>query len=159
MTELYTQEKILKSKKRVVALKAFLIALMTVSLASAVALCFFVTTKNAQAILAAIIIEFTLSGWVSILVLNLFCLPAAREYRHMESLSKEETVLSEGEISLSPVEFQIPKSISIQKVTLKDGEHTETLSVNAKFAKALSQSGRVRVKSAKGYITGIEVIG
>lgn len=159
MTQLYTEKRLLLLKKRAGILKAFLITLMTLALAAAIVMCFFVSSKTADMLLLAIIIEFTLSGWISILVLNLHYLPAHREYRHILHIIHEEKISSEGEISLSPMEFPIPKSISIRKVTLKDGEDTQTFSVNSRFVNLLPKSGRVRVQSAKGYITGIEVIG
>ncbi|MBE5792207.1 MAG: hypothetical protein IJN21_04425 [Clostridia bacterium] len=159
MTQFYTEKKLLFLKKRAGILRAFLIVLMTIALFAAIVMCFFVSSKTAGKLLLAIIIEFTLSGWISILVLNLAYLPAVREYRHMEHIIKEEKHSSEGYISLSPMEFQIPKSISIRKLTLTDGENIETLSVNSRFAGALAKSGYVRVQHAKGYVTGIEVIG
>ncbi len=159
MTQLYTEKKLTFLKKRSGILKAFLITLMTVSLLAAIVMCFFVSSKTAGALLLAIIIEFTLSGWTAILVLNLSYLPAAREYKHMAHILKEEKECFEGDISVSPMEFQIPKSISIRKVTLTDGENIETFSVNSRFAHLLPKNGRVRVSHAKGYVTGIEVIG
>lgn len=159
MIEFYTPDSLILWKKRSKRLQAFLIVLMTVSLLAVIVMCFFVSSKTADMLLLAIIIEFTLSGWISILVLNLHYLPAHREYRHILHIIHEEKISSEGEISVSPMEFPIPKSISIQKVTLKDGEDTQTFSVNSRFVNLLPKSGRVRVQSAKGYITGIEVIG
>ncbi len=159
MTQLYTEKRLLLLKKRAGILKAFLITLMTLALAAAIVMCFFVSSKTAGRLLSAIIIECTLSGWIAILVLNLACLPAHREYRHILHIIHEEKIAAEGEISISPMEFPIPKSISIRKVTLKDGEDTQTFSVNSRFVNLLPKSGRVRVQSAKGYITGIEVIG
>jgi len=159
MTQLYTEKRLLLLKKRAGILKAFLITLMTLALTAAIVMCFFVSSKTAGSLLSAIIIEFTLSGWISILVLNLHYLPAHREYRHILHIIHEEKISSEGEISVSPMEFPIPKSISIRKVTLKDGEDTQTFSVNSRFVNLLPKSGRVRVQSAKGYITGIEVVG
>lgn len=159
MTQFYTEKKLLFLKKRAGILRAFLIALMTIALFAAIVMCFFVSSKTAGKLLFAIIIEFTLSGWISILVLNLAYLPAAREYRHMEHIIKEEKFSFEGEITLSPMEFQIPKSISIRKITLTDAENVQTLSVNSRFAGLIPKAGRVRVLHAKGYVTGIEVIG
>ncbi len=159
MTQLYSEKKLLLLKKRAGILKAFLITLMTLSLAAAIVMCFFVSSKTAGRLLLAIIIEFTLSGWISILVLNLAYLPAAREYRHMEHILKEEKFSFEGEITLSPMEFQIPKSISIRKITLTDTENVQTLSVNSRFVGLIPNAGRVRVLYAKGYVTGIEVVG
>lgn len=159
MNDFYTHDALIRWKKRAKHLKAFLITLMTLALAAAIVMCFFVSSKTAGRLLLAIIIEFTLSGWISILVLNLAYLPAVREYRHMEHIIEEEKCSSEGYISLSPMEFQIPKSISIRKLTLTNGENVETLSVNSRFAGALAKSGYVLVQHAKGYVTGIEVIG
>ena len=159
MIEFYTPTSLIQCKKRTKRLQAFLIVLMTLSLLAAIVMCFFVSSKTAGRLLSAIIIECTLSGWISILVLNLHYLPAHREYRHILHIIHEEKISSEGEISLSPMEFPIPKSISIRKVTLKDGEDTQTFSVNSRFVNLLPKSGRVRIQHAKGYITGIEVIG
>ena len=159
MIEFYTPDSLILWKKRANLLKAILITLMTVSLLAAIVMCFFVSSKTAGRLLSAIIIECTLSGWIAILVLNLHYLPAHREYRHILHIIYEEKISSEGEISVSPMEFPIPKSISIRKVTLKDGEDTQTFSVNSRFVNLLPKSGRVRVQHAKGYITGIEVIG
>ena len=159
MIEFYTPDSLILWKKRAKRLQAFLIVLMTLSLLAAIVMCFFVSSKTAGRLLSAIIIEFTLSGWIAILVLNLHYLPAHREYRHILHIIHEDKISSEGEISVSPMEFPIPKSISIRKVTLKDGEDTQTFSVNSRFVNLLPKSGRVRIQHAKGYITGIEVIG
>ncbi len=157
---LYTEEKLNKLKKRVQSLRIFLILLMGLSLAFAITLCLFVKTENASKLLLAIITVMTLSGWISILVLNLFYLPAHRQSKHMENILKEETVSFEGEICLSPMVFGIPKSIEIQKVTIKNGEEAQTFSVSHNFAHLLPENGAVvRIKSAKGYITEAEVIG
>ena len=159
MTEFYTPTSLIQWKKRAKRLRAFLIVLMTLSLSAAIVMCFFVSSETAGRLLLAVIIECTLSGWISIPVLNLACLPAHREYRHIQHIINEEKIAAEGEISLSPIEFPIPKSISIRKVTLKDGDDTQTFSVNSRFVNLLPKSGCVRVQSAKGYITGVEVIG
>lgn len=158
--KLYTEEKLYFLKKRAKALTVFLILLMAFSLIAAVVMCFFVKTANASKLLAAIIIDMTLSGWTAILVLNFACLPYIRESRHMEHILKEETVSLEGALSVSPMVFRIPKSIEIQKVTLRNNEDETMLSVNCRYASNLPANGSVvRVKAAKGYITEAEVIG
>lgn len=160
MTEFYTKENLARWKKRSGIYKAIILFLMTASLAAAIVMCIFVSSQNAQKLLLTIITFFTLSGWISLIILNLAFLPALREAGHFEHIMKESPLILEGEIILSPAEFQIPKSIAIRNVTLNDGESSQTLSVNARFAHHLPQNGvRVRAKTAKGYITGIEVIG
>ena len=78
----------------------------------------------------------------------------------MEHILKEETVSLEGSLSVSPMVFRIPKSIEIQKVTLRNNEDETMLSVNCRYASSLPANGSVvRVKAAKGYITEAEVIG
>ena len=157
--KLYTEEKLRALRKRARALSVFLILLLTLSLIAAVVMCLFVKTANASKLLLAIITTMTLSGWTAILVLNLACLPYVRESRHMEHILKEETSFFEGEISLSPVIFRIPKSIEIQKVTLQREDDEAVLSVNRKYAYLLPSNGTiVRVKAAKGYIMEAEVI-
>lgn len=159
MIYLYTKEKLHALKKRAKAFTLFLILLTALSLALAVGMCFFVRTANASKLLLAIIIDMTLSGWTGILFLNLVCLPKIRESRHMEHILNEEASSFEGEISVSPMVFPIPKSIEIQKVTLKNEEDETVLSVNRKYASLLPANGTVvRVKAAKGYITEAEVI-
>lgn len=158
--KLYTEEKLYFLKKRAKALTVFLILLMAFSLIAAVVMCFFVKTANASKLLAAIIIDMTLSGWTAILVLNFACLPYIRESRHMEHILKEETFSFEGALSVSPMVFWIPKSIEIQKVTLRNNEDETMLSVNCRYASNFPANGSVvRVKAAKGYITEAEVIG
>lgn len=158
--KLYTEEKLRALKKRANTLRLFLILLMGLSLAFSIAACFFVKTANAAKLLLAIISAMTLSGWISILVLNLSYLPAKRESMHMENILKEETVSVEGVLSVSLIVFTIPKSIEIQKVTLRNGEDETTFSVNRRYASSLPANGSVvRVKTAKGYITEAEVIG
>lgn len=158
MLSLYTEENYLRIKKRASALTIFLISLTVLSLAAAVGLCFFVRTENASALLLAIIIETTLSGWISILVLNLFCLPAVREKKHMEHIFKEKPVILEGELHVSALIFPIPKSIEIQKAALRTDDEEIFLSVNRRYTPLLPKNGAVvQVLSVSGYITGIEV--
>lgn len=158
--KLYTQEKLRALKKRAKALSLFLILLMTLSLIASVVMCFFVKTENASKLLLATITLMTLSGWTAILVLTLACLPYIRESAHMDHILKEVTFSYEGEISLSDMVLRIPKSIEIQKVTIKSEEGDTVLSVNSKYAFLLPANGtRARVKAAKGYITQWEAIG
>ncbi len=64
----------------------------------------------------------------------------------------------EGCLSLSPLAFQIPKSVLVRKATLQDGEEAKTLNLNARFIKRMPPSGTaVRIKAAKKFITAIEV--
>lgn len=159
MIEFYPRERLTILKKRAGLIRLFLIFLTLASLAAAIILCQFVKTSNASKLLLAIIIDMTLSGWVSILVLNLSFLPVLRESKHMEHILKEETSSFEGQISVSPVVFNIPKSIEIQKVTLKNDEEEKTFSIHSRYASLLPANGKiVRVKTAKGYITQAEVI-
>ncbi len=160
MIHLYTEEKLHALKKRAKAFTLILILLMAVSLALSVVMCFFVKTANASKLLLTIITVMTLSGWTGILLLNFACLPYIRESKHMDHILTEEKFSYEGEISVSPMVFAIPKSIEIRKVTLKSGGDETVLSVNHKYAALLPANGTVvRVKAAKGYITEAEVIG
>ena len=132
--------------------------LMAAALAVCVALCTRVRTGNAERLLFTVIALSTLAGWAAILLLALLLRASAAEYRHITHVLSAPEEECAGRLSLSPMAFQIPRGILIRKVTLRSGEDSRPLSLNARFARRLPPEGSfVRVKTAANLITAIEV--
>ena len=159
MQALYSQEEANRMGKRARTSLRFVCGLMLCALAVCVFLCTRVRTGNAEGLLIAVIALFTGAGWIGILVLSLLYRPSLAKYRHMTHILSDPMEEAEGTIALLPGAFQIPKSILIRKVSLTAGEDRITLNLDARLAGRLPKNGtRVRVRTAKKYITAIEVL-
>ncbi|MBQ9263456.1 MAG: hypothetical protein IJ189_04510 [Clostridia bacterium] len=159
MKRLYTPEKMAQWKKRARVSGGAVCALMAAALAACVYLCAQVRTGNAGRMLRYVIGLFTLSGWVSIVLLRFCYRPAQAEYRHMAGILAGETEEHAGTVAWLPGAFSIPKSITIRKaiLTKEDGE-TETLNVDVRLADTMPPSGAaVRLETVRKYITAYEV--
>ena len=64
----------------------------------------------------------------------------------------------EGELRVAPGAFRIPRSITVRKASVRQGEETVSLSIDASLARCLPPDGTwVRVKAVRKYITAFEV--
>ena len=158
MLSLYSRQAADRMGKRARTSLWTALAVLGVALAACVALCFRVRTGNAEQMLYTVIGLFTLAGWAAILLLQLVWKPSRAEYHHMNNVLSGREEEMEGRLAVSPMAFQIPKSVLIRRVTLTDGEETKTLNLNARWVKLMPANGTaVRVKTAKKFITAIEV--
>ena len=73
-------------------------------------------------------------------------------------LADETEVEYEGVLRLSHGTFQIPKSIAVRKVNIRQEEETVSLNIDARLARRLPLDGTsVRVMTVRKYITAFEV--
>lgn len=159
MTDLYTMDEARRMKKRADFGRAAALALALISTAACAVLCFFVNTQNAHALFAAVLMVFTLGGWAAIVINRLISRPARAEAAHMQGILAGEREEMEGEITLQKNVLQIPKSIQVQKVHLKNESGTVLLNVDARLSSRLPGNGkRVRLWCVRKYIAAFEVL-
>ena len=84
---------------------------------------------------------------------------AKAEASHLASLREAEGEIREGVLKLDPEGFRIPKSIRVLKVYLETDKETLSLNLNEKLrAKVPPDGSRVRVKTARKFIVGMEIL-
>lgn len=122
-----------------------------------VTLCFFVRTGNASRLLTWVIAVSTLSGWACILIGALVYFPARAEADHMRGILSETPEERRGTLSVSPLLFHIPRSVTVRRAILTDGEEKTTLHVLARKAKKLPAGDvYLRVYTVRNFITAFE---
>ncbi len=170
MKTLYSSETIRQEKQN--ARKGTLLAAVLggAALMICIVLCFGIRTANAETRRLTVIAVSTLGGWSVILLTEGLILPETREFRHEEGILlgvqdaatggfvREDPETHFGEILSVDGVFRIPKSISFFPVTLREGEETIPLRLNARNRKDFPPAGtRIRAVSVRGYITEYEV--
>ena len=157
MTQFYTQAYADSQKKAYRKWLAASLLTAFTALLICIALCFFVTTRNATALFLAAVAISIAAGWSFILYLSPRMRACRAEYRHCENiLDKTETVYSCGRISVSPALIKIPGSIRVRDVRLERADGKESYHLNANFS--LPPDGTsVRLSCVGKYVTGYEV--
>ena len=148
-----------KSRDRVRKNKCLLWIMGTGMLGLFVLLCLLTRTGNARTMLLIAMGSMTLTGW-GILAFWLFAAePAKAEASHLAGLREVEGEIREGVLKLDPEGFRIPKSIRVLKVYLETDKGTLSLNLNEKLrAKVPPDGSRVRVKTARKFIVGMEIL-
>ncbi len=159
MTELYNREFALSQRA---AYKKWLLISVGVCLSAlviSVALCFFVTTRNARTLFVVVSALSIITGWTYLLWLRPLWHARRAQYQHCDNiLSKTEIDYAEGRLHVSGDSTQVPGSIRVRLVTLKENEKNALYHVNADFS--LPENGTpVRLGIVSGYVVGYEVTG
>ena len=159
MTVLYTETELQKMKRRAAWSGAVSWGALALGWIACAVLCFFVRTANAKHMLFLVIGLATVSGWIFILLRQMVYAPAHAEVHHMAGILADEAEAEyEGVLRLSPGAFQIPKSIAVRKVNIRQEEETVSLNIDARLARHLPPDGTpVRVITVRKYITAFEV--
>ena len=160
MTVLYSAEEMEKMQRRAKWSGAAAGAVLALGWLACAVLCFFVRTANAKRMLFLIVGLATVSGWLFILLRQMVYIPAHAEARHMAGILADETETEyEGLLRLTPGAFQIPKSIAVRKVNIRQDEETVSLNIDASLARRLPSEGtHIRVLTVRKYITAFEVL-
>lgn len=157
MISLYSSQETEQMKKRAGISLFVALAFLCGGLILCVSLCARVNTGNAHAMFLRVVTAFTLAGWCAILLLRLQYFPARAEYRHALYLNAGEAEECRGVLSVSRQRFRIPRSVTVRRIVLRQGEEEIHLSVNARLAHRLPPDGTcVRVRQTQQFVTAWE---
>ena len=156
--ELYDRQEIekgqLSNQRWTVAICIF----AALCLAACITLCCLLNLRNEQTILTAVMAIVVVGGWVIIYVLTSVIGENKRQIVHARNMLGGERSEHVGGMRIGKDKIKISGSITIVKVTLTDGEKTETLNVNASRADKLKDvNGRVKLYAVHGYAVACEV--
>lgn len=156
--ELYDRQEIekgqLSNQRWTVAICIF----AALCLAACITLCCLLNLRNEQTILTAVMAIVVVGGWVIIYVLTSVIGENKRQIVHARNMLGGERSEHVGGMRIGKDTIKIAGSITIVKVTLTDGEKTETLNVNASRADKLKDvNGRVKLYAVHGYAVACEV--
>ena len=136
-----------------------LLALAGLTLALFVVPFVFMRTANAKRLFLLMAVSVTVLGWACVLLYALRVRPLRNRARHLRSLAEAEPGSYEGVFTLQPGLFQIPSSALVRRVRLEDAENAPLLNLDEDWlAFAPPDGARVRVVTARKFITGIEVL-
>ena len=106
-------------------------------------------------------------SYVSMIVLGFSCivfcccvlLPSRRKETHLEGLLSRDPTILEGRFTLTDAAFRIPKSVRVRAISLETEEGTQALNLDEEWTGFAPPDGSlVRVRAARKFITGIEVL-
>ena len=159
MERFLNEETIQGSRTRVRRVKRVLYGLVILTAALFTALCLLTHTGNARTMLFLTMASTVLPGW-GIIALWLFAAePMKAEEQHLTGLAAVEPESREGLFFLDSDVFRIPKSVRVRKVRLETDDDTLSLNLNDKLTDKMPPDGsRVRVRIARKFITGLEVL-
>lgn len=158
MTSFYSQQTARRCRRAAQAGRIAAAALTAAGWGVCAYLCTRVRTANAAYLFRWVLALSILPGWAAILILSLRVRPSQAEYRHQSGLLQEEAEDMEGVLSLLPGAFQIPRGIRVCQAALETAEGSVKLRLDAKYAGRLPAGKRVRVRVARQFITGWEVL-
>ena len=128
-------------------------------LALFVILCLVTRTSNARTIFRIMLISMTLLGWICI---GYYCgrvRPDRAEARHMETLTSARPDEFEGDFSMAAAAVQIPQSIRVRTVTIRNGEDAKRLHLDDRLTDRMPADGSlVRVQAVHDFVTGMEIL-
>ena len=158
MTELYSPDEAKRLASRASLCRAAAWIAGVLGLILCVWLCTGVRPTNTVRRLIAVISVSTLASWAVILLTCIGYRPLNGAALHIRRIETEEVSEYSGTMEKSELLFQIPGSITVQKVVLREGESSRTLHVDARKRRLLPDSGtRVRVRCRGSFITAFEV--
>ena len=162
MTEFYSPqsaERLRKKRNMIIGLTA---ALAVCRLAACITMCCMTNTGNAARMQLYTCITAAAGGVVVIALYLNAVRTAVYKYRHEMTILKDMPAMSSsvcGTLTIETAVRQIPKSISVRRVTVNCGCRAEVLNIRAEHAPTLCKlKGSVRVTSVHGFITGYEVL-
>lgn len=137
--------------------------LMLLTGAAALAVCIFLCTKvdgmNADRLLLPVIAISVLAGWAVMLLYVYAFHPARARAEHMLGVMAGEEEMFAGVLKRTGETFAIPKSVTVKKMTLTDGENKMLFHADSAVARQLPPDGtKVRLCTVRKFITGYEVI-
>ena len=158
MTELYLPEEADRLCRRASACRTAVWAVGALGLACCIALCFGVRPDNTMFRVITVISISTLAGWTVILLISIGFRPLNGAARHLRRLENEDVAEYSGVLQKNDLLFQIPGSIIVQRIQLRQNEENRTLNVDARKRRLLPDSGTpVRVRCKGIFITAFEV--
>lgn len=139
------------------------LGLMLFVAAAALGLCIFlccrVNTKNAEKMMIAVMALSICAGWAVMLLYAYAYRPARTRAEHMRGILTGDKEMFYGVLQRTKEVFSIPKSVTVRKIALKNGEEKHLLHVDTALVRQLPPDGtRVGVETVRKFITAWEVI-
>lgn len=157
MNRRYTPERAASWRKKAGRVALLAAGTAAVTLAGCTALCFGVTTENAEGRLRGTVILFALGLFAVWTLLREGRKPALREAEHEEGVLKAPPEERKGFIRGIGQPHPIPGSITFLPVMLEEKGEPVSLKLNARLREAFPAAGTgVRLETRRGYITGWE---
>ncbi len=157
MNRCYTPEGAEAWRRKAGTVSGLTAGIAAVTLAGCAALCFGVTTENAEGRLQGTVILFSLGLFAVWTLLREARKPALREAEHEEGVLKSPSEVREGCVREIGQPHPIPGSITFLPVVLEEKGEPVSLKLNARFRKEFPAAGaEVRLETRRGYITGWE---
>ncbi len=159
MIELYAAGEAEKMKRRAAGFFFAGCFVLLAGVVISVFLCSRIRPSNTWRLLLTVIVLNTLAGWLAIPLLFFGYRPYRAESEHIRHMEGSDSSLYEGLISTRRQPIQIPKSITVVRVLIKNPNAEIPLSLNLRKKDYLPPDGtHVRVCSKHGFITGFEVL-
>ncbi len=156
--ELYNHQQAQARSTRIRVWTVLTLTVMAASLAGCIVCCCLSSTATAARMEGYAILTAIAGGWFAIFALTVKILPDRYMLLHERNVldSPRETVT--GVVSVEPEVLQIPKSVTICKVTVGKGAFTQRLNVRSDKAQLLQDlSGRnLTLHTVHGYIAAFE---
>ena len=122
-----------------------------------VVLCLLTRTGNARRMTVLLFLTMVPLGCAAIAYFCLAVYPARARVRHLEGLASRTPEIREGRFYLDPASFQVPRSVRVHLVTLKNADGDTRLNLDECRAPLAPEDGTlVRVQAAGRFITAME---
>ncbi len=156
--EFYSQQETARRERTARVWFGIICAAAILTLIGCILFCCSWTTADAARLERDTIILSTAGGWFFIAIWSAVVLPQYRAQIHERNILCEARETITGVISVEPEVLQIPKSIAICKVVLKNERGTQRLSVRADRAKHLKPlcGRKLTLQVVHGYIAAFE---
>lgn len=159
MKKLYSEQVASAWRKKAVLWLWVLCALMAGMLAVNIYLCSRVNTRNADQMLLWVVLLSVAAGWAALIFFVFAYRPARARADHMLGILSGERETAAGVLMRRKERFAIPKSVTVQKIALIQGEEALLLHADTAIARQLPPDGtRVTVETVRKFITGYEVM-
>ncbi len=156
MTELYTPNRFQRYQRQAESARRWMIGLTVAAALVCLGLCLAVTTRSALALQWAATGVWTLAGWAIMLLHALRYQPAKPEEAHMEGNLAGTAEERKGVLTLEKGIRAIPRSISVRNATLRQGNDTVTLHVDASLADLLPATAQpLLVYTVRSYVVAV----
>lgn len=159
MKHLYSIQTSAVWRKKATFKLGVLCGLLLVMLLVNIGLCNHVNTQNADVLLGLVILISTLAGWAALIVYAFGYRPARARAEHMLGILQGEKEQASGILRRTDEIFAIPKSVTVRKIALQQGEETLILHADSALVRQLPPDGtKVTVETVRKFITGYEVL-
>lgn len=159
MQKLYSLEAAAGWKKKAGCYGYLMLGTGVLALGVCIFLCTLADGRNTAQLLLPVVIISTLAGWAVMLAGAYLWQPARARAEHMKGILSGKEEKYTGVLQRTGDSYSIPKSVTVKKVALVNGEERTLLHADSAVARLLPPDGeRVRVTAVRKFITGYEVM-